>query len=183
MRKLVAKGKLKNREDFERRMAEIDVNFGEIFWQHDRVYVPKNYKPKENFPRLIMRTEMKAVDKPAKYKLILKRHIEDSGVNIVDVTVVKDYVEMVNIIHQLGFKQIAEVSKKRRQAELGGGVAAKLDDVDRVSGYFLKLEVTLEEDEKVDALEDDLVETLKALERGVEIFEQPYFELVEQTET
>ena len=54
--------------------------------------------------------------------MILRRHIEDSDVDIVESTVVKDYVDAVNILYQLGFKNIAETSKRRQVAELGEGV-------------------------------------------------------------
>ena len=73
MKKVILKCKLKNHDAFEQKLSDIDLDFSPIYWQHDRVYVPKNYKPNSNFPRLIMRTEMKAVDKPAKYYYILKR--------------------------------------------------------------------------------------------------------------
>ena len=98
MKKIIVKCKLASREGFVDKLSDIEMEFSPIYWQHDRVYVPKGYKRGINMPRLLMRTEMKAVDKPAKYYLILKRHIEDSGVDVVDETVVKDYTEMVNII-------------------------------------------------------------------------------------
>ena len=104
MKKVIVKCKLANRDRFEDKLSDIDMDFSPIYWQHDRVYVPRGYKRGMNLPRLIMRTEMRAVDRPAKYSLILRRHIEDSGVDIVEETLVKDYSEMVSIILQLGFK-------------------------------------------------------------------------------
>ena len=86
MKKVILKCKLQNRDSFEDKLSEIDLDFGAIYWQHDRIYVPRSYKPNSNFPRLVMRTEMKAVDEPAEYYFILKRHIEDSGVDIVEET-------------------------------------------------------------------------------------------------
>ena len=75
MKKVILKCKLKNRDEFKQKLTDIDFNFSNTYWQHDRIYVPRNYKPHANFPRLIMRTEMHKVDKPAKYYFILKRHI------------------------------------------------------------------------------------------------------------
>lgn len=113
MKKVIVKVKLKNHEEFVKKLKDIGFEFSAIIWQHDRVYAPKEFRRGMNYPRIAMRTEMKAVDKPAKYLMILKRHIEDSGVNVVDETVVKDYVEAVNIAQQLGFRQMAEVRDRK----------------------------------------------------------------------
>ena len=86
MKKVILKCKLTSRDKFEEKLSDIDLDFSAIYWQHDRVYVPRGYKRGMNLPRLIMRTEMKAVDKPPKYSLILRRHIEDSGVDVVEET-------------------------------------------------------------------------------------------------
>ena len=177
MKKVIVKYKLKNHDDFEAKMNEVDVDFGSMYWQHDRIYVPKNYKAGMNFPRLIMRTEMKAIDRPARYELILKRHIEDSGVDIVDATVVRDYVEAVNIIQQLGFKQLAEVSKKRRSSSIGE-TKIHLDKVDNVAGYYVKMEATIKDGEKVESLRTDLTETLESIDDQNTKIEEPYFEVL-----
>lgn len=107
-----------------------------------------------------MRTEMKSVDKPAKYYLILKRHIEDSGIDIVEETLVKDYSEMVNIILQLGFKPQKEVSRRRQEIKMGEGTSLFLDNIDGTNGYFVKLETNLVEGDSVEEVKDDLVKTL-----------------------
>ena len=86
MKKVILKCKLTSRDKFEEKLSDIDLDFSSIYWQHDRVYVPRGYKRGINLPRLVMRTEMKAVDKPPKYSLILRRHIEDSGVDVVEET-------------------------------------------------------------------------------------------------
>ena len=91
MRKVIVKAKLSSRDKFETKLSDIDLDFSPIYWQHDRVYIPKNYNPHSDFPRRVMRTEMKSVDKPAKHYFILKRHIEDSGVDVVEKTMVQDY--------------------------------------------------------------------------------------------
>ena len=100
MKTVILNCKLANRDNFEDKLSEIDLDFGAMYWQHDRIYVPRGYKRSMNLPRLVMRTEMKAVDEPPKYSLILKRHIEDSGVDIVETTPVEDYANTVNIILQ-----------------------------------------------------------------------------------
>lgn len=175
MKKIIKKTKLKNHEDFEKKLEDIDFEFSPIIWQHDRVYLPKGFKHGMNYPRIIMRTEMKAVDKPAKYKMILKRHIEDSGVDVVDETEVKDYAEGVNIIHQLGFKKINEVSRRRQEIDMGDGTKLYFDKVDNVAGYYAKIETKLEENDTISDVVEDLTKTLKVLGAD-EIVEKAYFE-------
>ncbi len=177
MKKVIVKTKLKNHEEFVRKLKDIEFEFSPIIWQHDRVYLPKGFKHGMNYPRIIMRTEMKAVDKPAKYKMILKRHIENSGVDVVDETEVKDYAEGVNIIHQLGFKKINEVSRRRQEIDMGDGTMLYMDNVEGVPGYYGKFETKIEEKESVNEVLDDLKKTMKVLGAD-EIVEKAYFEQI-----
>lgn len=176
MKKVIIKCKLKNHEGFEQKLSDIDLDFSPIYWQHDRIYVPRNYKPKSNFPKLIMRTEMLSVDKPAKYYYILKRHIEDSGVDIVEETEVTDYEKLVNIILQLGFKPIAEVSRKRQELNMGEGTTIYLDKVDKLPGYYAKIESDLQATDSVEAARNDLEKTFQTLGES-NFVDKPYFEL------
>lgn len=176
MKKVIIKCKLKNHESFEQKLSDIDLDFSPIYWQHDRIYVPRNYKPKSNFPKLIMRTEMLSVDKPAKYYYILKRHIEDSGVDIVEETEVTDYEKLVNIILQLGFKPIAEVSRKRQELNMGEGTTIYLDKVDKLPGYYAKIESDLQATDSVEAARTDLEKTFQTLGES-NFVDKPYFEL------
>lgn len=160
MKKVIVKCKVASREKFEKKLSDIEMEFSPVYWQHDRVYVPKGYKRGINLPRLIMRTEMKAVDKPAKYVLLLKRHIEDSGIDISEETLIKDYSEMVNIILQLGFKPQKEVSRRRQEIKMGENTWMFLDNVDGTNGYFVKLETKLEEGDSVEDVKEDLAKTL-----------------------
>ena len=177
MKKVIVKCKLRNREDFETRLAEIDMRFDKTYWQHDRVYHPRGYKKGQNYPRLVMRTEMSAVDKPARFFLVLKRHIEDSGIDIVNQTVVKDYAEASHIIHQLGFTKFAETSRRRMKIVMGPGVVIYLDKLENVPGYYAKMEAVLEEGEKVKEVREDLVKTFKVLGQ-TNIVEEPYAEVI-----
>lgn len=176
MRRVIVKCKLNSHEGFAQKLKDIELNFSPSIWQHDRVYVPRNYKPRSNFPRLIMRTEMHAVDKPAKYSFILKRHIEDSGVDIVEETVVKDYEKLVNIILQLGFKPAAEVSRRRQSLKMGEGNTIHLDKIETKPGYYAKIESDLAPNDSVVAAKEDLVKTFKALDE-TNLVEGAYFEL------
>lgn len=176
MKKVILKCKLTSRDRFESKLADIDLDFSPIFWQHDRIYVPRGYKTGQNLPRLIMRTEMKAVDRPAKYLLLLRRHIEDSGVDVVEETAVKDYVSAVNIILQLGFKPAGEVSRRRQALNMGEGTYIYLDKIDGMNGYYAKIESDLTTTDSVAEVQNDLEQTFVTL--GEKNFtNQPYFEL------
>lgn len=176
MKKVILKCKLGNHKDFVNKLSDIDFNFSPIYWQHDRIYVPKNYKKNANFPKLIMRTEMRAVDKPAKYYFILRRHIEDSGVDIVEQTEVTDYEKLVNIIFQLGFKSHAEVSRRRQELDMGEGTFIYLDKVDGKPGHYAKIESDLGPKDSVEAARADLEKTFKTLGE-TNIINSPYFEI------
>lgn len=176
MKKVILKAKLKNRDEFEDKLSEIDLDFSAIYWQHDRIYLPRSYQKNSNYPRLIMRTEMKAVDKPAKYYFILKRHIEDSGVDIVEKTEVKDYETIVNIILQLGFKPTAEISRRRQDLKMGEGTFIYLDKIESLPGYYAKIESVLtDKDSAVDA-KLDLQKTFETLGES-NFVSEAYFEI------
>jgi len=176
MKKIILKCKLRNRDSFEAKLSDIDLDFSPIFWQHDRIYIPRDYKPNSNFPRLIMRTEMRSVDKPAKYYFILKRHIEDSGVDIVEETPVQDYEKLVNIILQLGFKPASEVSRRRQSLKMSEGTYIHLDKIENKSGYYAKIESNLENTDSVTEAREDLKKTFETLGES-NFAESAYFEL------
>ena len=176
MNKVILKCKLSSREKFEDKLSDIDLDFSAIYWQHDRVYLPRGYKPGMNLPRLIMRTEMKAVDKPPKYSFILRRHIEDSGVDVVEETSIKDYENTVNIILQLGFKPAGEVSRRRQELKMGEGTYIYLDKIDGKNGYYAKIESNLAANDSVAAAKSDLQKTFETLGES-NFVETAYFEL------
>ena len=119
---------------------------------------------------------MRAVDKPAKYSLILRRHIEDSGVDIEAETLVRDYTEMIQILLQLGFRQQAEISKRRQEIRMGEGSVLYLDNVEGKNGYFAKLESDLLDGDTVSEAREDLVKTLAVLGEK-NLVNLPYFEV------
>ena len=176
MKKVVVKVKLSGLEAFEAKLDGLGMEFGPIYWQHDRVFVPRNYRRGVGYPRLVMRTEMKAVDRPAKYSLILKRHIEDANVEVVHETVVKDYTEAANIILQLGFRQEAEVSRRRQEIKMEEGTMMYLDRVEKMAGYFVKIEAQLESAESAKALRAETVKTFESLDQKNQVM-QTYSEL------
>ena len=163
MKKVIVKCKLKNRDEFEKKLTEIDMDFAPMYWLHERVFVPRNYKKRNSFPRLILRTEIHALDRPAKYELQLRRHIEDAGIDVIDTTIIRDYQEAANIILQLGFESQNEVSGRRQELTLGKGTKMYLDKVDGVAGYFAKIESELGENDRVDDVRKEILSTFAQL--------------------
>lgn len=177
MKKVILKAKLKNPDNFEKKLSDIDLDFSPIYWQHDRVYTPRGYKRAANLPRLIMRTEMRAVDEPAKYALILRRHIEDSGVDIVEETAITDYENTVNIILQLGFKPAGEVSRRRQELDMGDNTFIYLDHIDGAdASVYAKIESMLHDGESFIEAREDLRKTFATFGE-VDLVEMPYSEL------
>ena len=183
MKRVTIKVKVKDIDEFEKRVKDINLEFEPTLYQHDRVYVPRGYQRGMNLPRLVMRTEMSSVDKPAIYKLILKRHIEDSGIEITDRSVIRDYTEIVNMIHQLGFVLATEVSRRRRRIKLSDTSRIYLDKVDKLDGYYVKIETALEEKDKVSEVMSDLKRTLKLFHlSSKEISQESYFEMLKKSD-
>ena len=176
MKKVIVKCRLLDKEKFEDKLSDIDLDFKPIFWQHDRIYVPRGYKKGINLPRLIMRTEMHAVDEPPIYKLIMKRHIEDSGVDIVEETPITDYTNTVNIILQLGFKPAGEVSRRRQSLEMSEGVILYLDTLDGKNESYAKIESIVSDSDSIAEAKTDLKKTLETLDER-DVVESAYFEI------
>jgi adenylate cyclase class IV len=156
MKKVIVKCKLSDRDRFESKLSAIDRDFSPVYWQHDRIYIPRDFKHGANFPRLIMRTEVRATDMPAKYTLILRRHIEDSGIDMVEATPITNYVEMVNIILQLGFKLQTEVSRQRQEIQMDDQNVIYLDAVENHDGYYAKMESVLSDTDSAEDVREEL---------------------------
>ncbi len=177
MKKLIVKSQLLDRAAFDHRIASIGLELSPVIWQHERVYLPSDYRPAMNFPRLVMRTEVRATDQPAVYAMYLKRHIEDSGVDWVNYTEVKDYTEASGMIHQLGFRKVAEISRQRQELWLDDKTVIYIDKVEGLEGQYIKLEAELIDGEPVDLLRRDLFSVLQML--GQTTFTmQAYFDLL-----
>ena len=177
MKKIVLKSQVADQARLEQKLADIGSEFAPAVWQHERIYWPSDFKPGMNQPRMILRTEVTDTDQPANYRLFLKRHIEDSGVDYVNSTQVADYTEMTGIIHQLGFRKAAEISRQRRELRLDAQTVLYLDTIEGVDGSFLKIEIESLNDEPVEVVRRTLFATLRLL--GLETFvTQTYAEML-----
>lgn len=177
MKKVIVKSQLENAYALVERLREVGFEFEPAVWQHERVYLPHNFQPKMNFPRLVMRTEVQETDQPAQYALYLKRHIEDSGIDYVNYTGVSDYTEATGIVHQLGFRKVAEVSRRRRVIRLDAQTAIFWDTLEGVDLPFVKIEADLMEGASAEKLRKELFKSLSLF--GQETFlTQTYAEIL-----
>lgn len=177
MKKLILKSKIASRDNFEDRLSRsADLDFGAIYWQHDRVYVPRGYRSAQNYPRLVMRTDLRAIDEPPTYYLVLRRHIEDSGIDIIEQTPVVDYSATVNIILQLGFKPTGEVSRRRQTLAVDDNTILHLDEIDGLGETYAKIETTITDDQSVAAARTRLTNFLTDLGE-TNFVSRAYFEL------
>ncbi len=177
MKKLIVKSQLDNAEPLNQQLEGMGMELSPVIWQHERVYLPSDFRPAMNYPRMVMRTEVRTTEQPAIYSMYLKRHIEDSGIDWVNFTDVKDYTEATGIIHQLGFRKVAEVSRQRRELWLDDKTVIFLDKVEGLEGYYLKVEAELNEDEPVELLRKDLFSILSMFGQTTFVM-QAYYNLL-----
>ncbi len=177
MKKVIVKSQLVNPYALVKKLEDIGFEFEPAVWQHERIYLPHNFQPHMNFPRLVMRTEVLETNQPAQYSLYLKRHIEDSGVDYVNFTGVNDYTEATGIVHQLGFRKVAEMSRQRRILQLDAQTVIYWDTVEGIETPFIKIEADIVEGVSVEATRKELYRSLRLF--GSETFlVQTYAEIL-----
>lgn len=179
MKKLIVKSQLKDREAFLRKATNVGVEFSSTVWQHERVYRPSNYVPKSGFPRLNLMTERQNAEQEGTYSLVLKRHLEKSGVDLMNVTAVADYSETAEIIRQLGYQEVAEVSRQRQEARLDEKTVIYLDVVENLPGTFVKIEVTLSDEDDASRVRQEAFKTLSLFGQDTFIL-QSYADLMSE---
>ena len=162
MKKSIVKMKLTSRTDFVTTLGEIKFNFTEPYWQHDRIFVPKNFDRDKSQPRLSLRTQIRDTKNPS-YALILRRHFSKPTLDIVNATPVKDYTEAAHILYQLGYELKYEVSRRREELSMGESIKIYIDKIDNLSGYYAKIESVLDDRDDPEEAYADLVETFKVL--------------------
>ncbi|MDR3297963.1 MAG: CYTH domain-containing protein [Candidatus Nomurabacteria bacterium] len=163
MKRVIVKAKLPNKSEFVSMLNDISMKFSAPFWQHDRIFVPKDFRRDKNLPRLSLRTIVKDPQKPATYALVLRRHIQTKGIDVVNFTTIKDYTEAAHIIHQLGFELKYEVGRERQELVMGEGVKVYLDKIDSLPGYYAKFESNITNDTEAEEARDDLTNTFEIL--------------------
>lgn len=162
MKKAIVKTKLSSRYDLISTLGEIDYFFETPYWQHDRIFVPKNYDRSQPKPRLSLRTVVKQ-DNETIYAIIMRQHFAKTGLDVIHRTVVNDYTEAAHIIYGLGYELKAEISRRREELQMGETVRLYIDKIDNLDGFYLKIETLLDEDESPLDARQDLIETFGVL--------------------
>lgn len=184
MRRIILKSQLNNRFGLLQRLADINLEFSDVYFLHDRVYVPKNYRPSSNFPHLSLRTVVKKPNHPADYFLIFHRHLKDSEIDLIETSPLKDYTSMANIISQLGFTLKAEIDRQRRELILGEAVRMYTDFVEGLDAEYLKIESDLTELDDPVSVRNDLADTLITLDQHPDdIVKAPYITLLSKADS
>lgn len=182
MKKVIAKAKLNGRTKFIEMFKNINLEFSEPYWQHDRIFVAKGYDYDSDQPRIYFRTTVKNPKKPATYEIILHRHLIDQDYDIFYATGIKDYSEAVMIIYQLGFDLKTEFSRRRQELELTKNVKLYIDKFDNIPNYYVRAEMTIEDGDDAEIAKEDLVQTLIAFEVDRKDFTDiTYDEILEET--
>ena len=179
MKKTIVKMKLDGRIGFVTALAEISMQFSDPYWQHDRIFVPKNYDRNKAMPRLSLRTVVKNTNKDASYLLIMRRHFAEKGIDIVNATPVKDYTETAHILYQLGYTLKAEISRRREELVMSDSVKIYVDKIDGLNGYYGKIESDLTDGDSAETARADLIETFKVLGVKHKPVDKTYAELIE----
>jgi adenylate cyclase class IV len=177
MRLISLKTKLKNTTNLLKTLQDIGMQFGEAYYQHDRVFLPRGYEEGSGLPRMIIRTYVPD-SKDADYRLIVKRHSGGKGADVAHSTLIADYTETVHLLHQLGFSYAGEVAKHRQELSMEQGITLFLDKVDSL-GTYLKLESRVGKDDSVEDVRADLSQILQAM--GIseqDIFAESYRSLL-----
>ena len=181
MKRSIVKMKLNSRTDFIATLGEINFEFEEPYWQHDRIFVPKNFDRTKSMPRLSLRTIVKNPEKDATYALVLRRHFEDIKMDLVNATPVKDYTEAAHILHQLGYTLKYEVSRHRQELNMGKTIKIVIDKIDNLPGYYAKIESDLSDEDDTMAAYNDLIETFRVLNVKGNPVPMTYGELIESS--
>lgn len=182
MKKTIIKMKLNSRSDFVETLADINFEFSAPYWQHDRVFLPKNFARDKAMPRLDLRTVVKDPEKKAIYSLVMRRHFEDEKFDLVNATVIDNYSEMAHILYQLGYELRYEVSRRREELRMGDAVNIYIDKIDGLPGYYARIESDLEEGDDPIASYKDTLETFKTLHVTGRPVNDTYGEILESSQ-
>lgn len=163
MKRIVVKAKLLDKTEFITTLSDINMDFSAPYWQHDRIFTPKGFTRNKNLPRLSLRTIIKDQEKPAIYALVLRRHIANKGIDVVNYTTIKDYTETAHILHQLGFELKYEIGRERQELTMGEGLKVYLDRIDDLPGYYAKIESNITNDTEAKESREDLIQTFQVL--------------------
>lgn len=161
MKTVIVKAKIKNKVEFIKNIQAAGHDFGKSIFQSDRIFLPRNRQPNENFPKLLVRTEVIDPKRKPWFQLIQKRHIAAENVDLIHTTPVLNYAETAHIVQQLGFELQAEVMRSRQKLQVEDTVFY-LDDVEGL-GTYIKLEREVKKGDDPESIRRELWDVLKVL--------------------
>lgn len=161
MKTIIVKAKIRNKIEFMKNIQAAGHDFAQLIFQNDRIFLPRNRQPNENFPKLIVRTEIVDPKRKPWFQLIQKRHVAAENVDLIHMTPVLDYAETAQIVQQLGFEFQAEVMRNRQKLQVEN-THFYLDDVEGL-GSYIKLEQEVRKGENPEDIRRDLWDVLGVL--------------------
>lgn len=181
MRKVVVKAKLYTRTNFIEMFKNINQEFSEPYWQHDRLFVAGNYSYASDQPRLYLRTIAKDGDQNYQYHFILHRHLINSDFDIFHRSTFADYSELAMIIYHLGYDLKNEYARRRQELRLSQNIRIFVDKIEGLSSYYVKAEMLLSDEDDATVAKKDLIQTLIAFDINPRDFtDKTYDQLLEE---
>ena len=135
MKKIIVKAEVRDVDKLENRLMNLGYDFDPMYWQHSRIFVPRNYEEHNNFARMIC-----------------KRHLEKSKIDLVHETLVSNYAEAANILLQMGLIIQSEVSRTRQEVVLDNGITIYLDQIEHGRKSYIKFEAVLENESEAEEI-------------------------------
>ncbi|MDO4902101.1 MAG: CYTH domain-containing protein [bacterium] len=161
MKTVIVKAKVKNKIEFMKNIQAAGHDFGQPIFQNDRIFLPRNRQLNENFPKMIVRTEMVDPKRKPWFQLIQKRHIAAENVDLIHMTPILNYSETAHIVQQLGFELQAEVMRNRQKLQVEDTIFY-LDEVEGL-GTYIKLEREVKKGDNTETVRQELWDVLRVL--------------------
>lgn len=156
MKEIEVKAKVDDLALIEERLIELGCNFNEPTIQKDIIFIPNN----RNFLDIVKGDIILRIRySNSKYKLTLKKQLENELDNIEKESFVSDPNQIEEIIKLMGFKEGIKVNKVRKKTKLGE-LTICLDKVESL-GEFIEIEKISNEDSL--KIQEELFDFLKEL--------------------
>ncbi len=182
MKKAIVKMRISTRAELISTLGRLDFNFTEPFWQHDRIFTPRNYSRESSLPRLILRTSVLVPNEDPVYSLLMRRHINNRHLDYLNEFVISNYTEAAHMLYQLGYELRTEFGRQRQILSMSDDVKIYIDHLDGTDQSYAKIETNLRDNDDPELAYQDLLETFKVLEIVGEPVEKTYAEIFEESQ-
>ena len=157
MREIELKFKIKDKDELLNRLDSLDCKIGELIEQKDTIYVNdlNNIESLEGSVWLRVRKEQDNIELNYKKQSSKKQESKEIEFGV------DSYEKAKQFLEELGYKKWVEVNKKRRYSKYEGANIC-IDEVERL-GNFVEIELLVDEEDKVDNYEDELLKIAEKL--------------------